>query len=181
MIAIGIRWALRIVAPQDSSSLLLPDTTIEQTSWIEHMIALTIQAFHEDISLTWIIDFDEQLHPLLHAELSLQVYIVPKLHQIIFNTIDLATKTSTLWVNQHGCIIGINPYKEPSKTMPLRDDLIVWSKQKRLLVLQSYAQKRMYSIMHKGTVRDNLSSHHAYHMIKHILTPQHNTHAQELP
>lgn len=180
-------------------------TAPEPTNWIETMVSLSIQAFHEDISLTWIIDCEEQLHTFLRAEITLNVYIVPKLSTIIFNTIDTTTKTSVLWVNRYGYIIGINPTSlklrraGPTSSLlhrtihnsapnsegtvqetPTLSDITTWSKQNGIIMLQSYSQKRMYAVVHKGIVRDNLSSHHAYHIIKQILTPQPVIRTQEL-
>lgn len=179
-IAALVQFIVHIHNPQTSVAVIPSMATSEQNNWIETIIALSIQAFHENISLTWIIDHEERLHEFLHAEINLQVYIVSKLSHIIFNTIDATTKTSTLWVNRHGYIIGINPYKGTTKTTPTLNDITMWSKQNGLIMIQSYAQKRMYTVVHKGIVRENLSSHHAYNTIKQILTPQEPIHTQEL-
>lgn len=161
------------------AALLPTQNTPEKSSWIENMIALSIQGFHEDISLTWIIDYAEQLHDTLYAEISLHVYTVPKLSHIVFNTIDPHTRTTMLWVNRQGYIIGINPQKGSTSIIPSSLDMVLWSKNKGAIILQSYAQKRSYSVVHNGTLKDNLSSHHAYHLMKQILLPQQTTHLQE--
>jgi hypothetical protein len=152
----------------------------ENNNWIETIMSLSIQAFHEAISLTWIIDYEERLHELLYTELQLQLYLTPKVSTIIFNTLNPTTKTSVLWINKHGYIIGINPCKGTTQETPTLSDITLWSKQKGVIVIQSYAQKRTYTVVHNGMTRDNLSSHHAFHMIKQILTPNSVIPTQEL-
>lgn len=180
MLWCGSICAAALYFPVRSQTTITPSRpSLENNSWLEHIIALSIQGFHEDISLTWIIDYAGELSNILHAEISLHVYTVPKLSTIIFHTIDPHTRTSTLWVNEHGYIIGINPYKGITNTIPSADDMLMWSMHKGVIILQSHAPKRSYSIMHKGMVKDNLSSHHTYHLMKNLLIVPRTTEIKE--
>ena len=139
------------------------------TVGLKQFFSLSIQAFHENVSLIWIIDTHEQLHEILHAEITLHAYLVPKLSDMIIHTVNPNALVNVLWVNKSGYLIGINPYKGLTNEIPSHSDIIAWSKQKKIIMIQSHAQKRMYSLVHDGAVRENLSSHHAYHTVKHIL------------
>lgn len=140
-------------------------------AWIDPIIAISIEAFHNGISCTWIIETDHSLLSVLRTDVPLNAPLSPKLGPLLGKIMNAHTP-NILWVNNAGYIVGLNPTAPTS--------LIELSTTHNILLITTHAASKTYTMWHKNTVREHIASHHMYQIMKHIFSAQHNVLKEEL-
>jgi hypothetical protein len=147
----------------------IPAAAPLERSWQEHIMPLSIQAAHEQISFIWIIEHNLSLQDSITTDIPLQIYISAKLNTFLLPLL-YSHKTGVLWVNHNGYLLSINPCLITTKTIPPLPQIIALSNSHDALVIQTHPTAKTYSLWYRGTHREHISSHHMHRIIQQIFS-----------
>jgi hypothetical protein len=158
-----------------------PSSFTEQNSdWLEHLMRATLQSINNNRSIVCIIQNQTNLEFFLDVPF---IFNSP-LHQ---NTISLLMESNTfdqhkmIWCTTTGILVGINAtYKlenntilEHEKKIPLwQQNALLMTLKTDTIIFKADASKRLFDIVIKGTLFENLSASHALALIQKHITPK---------
>lgn len=155
---------------------------IEVADWQEQLIRASLHAINNNKQLICAIEHRADLNPFLYAPL---VFNTPLSQNLITFLIDSAgfDQKKILWCNAHGKLIGINGEWQvtPHETWQTQSvtELPTWKQDALLMTLKTDTiifkadpSKRVFDVVIKGTVYENLAAHQVLMLFKkHLAIP----------
>jgi hypothetical protein len=151
---------------------------ISNTPWPEALIKLTLRAWNKQVSMIWIIERQDSLHPFLASAGELHAPLTPHLMEILLAQ-TAAHEQLSLWLNVSGTVVAHNPHGAQLKTVSPPElssfpemvrTLIMTSSSHDGIVLCGDARLRNYTIIAQGTYQKNLTSQQALHAMQKLIT-----------
>lgn len=84
-----------------------PINTIATDPWIDYLMRICLQAMHNNISLTCIIEQSDSLRSVLHTDLELNIPLQSGILEMLIKAPTFSSER-LIWLNDQGIIIGIN-------------------------------------------------------------------------
>lgn len=165
-------------------TLDVPRTTSDM--WLDELMRAGLTALNKHHQVLYLIERQDQLMPLLHAQQQLNMPITKALLELIMQQPQGA---SFIWVNHAGNLVALQARmqetpqeswisEEVQKLPHWKQDAILITSKSDALVICFDQQKRLCECIIDGKILSELSAHQTLQLIKrHISATQENSHA----
>ena len=154
-----------LVAFKNSTTL-----STKSINWLEVLLRTCLISLNNNKEITCIIEHTDNIEPFVKTPSIINAPISQPLLDILVHSLSF-TQEKMIWLNSQGILRGINAVWYNTHSTNHHDDLwkdasIFNTKKIDAIVIHVNKNTRMFTIIANGTLRDGLTTHQAFSIIK---------------